>query len=111
MKVLLDECVDWRLSRELLGHEVKTARQMGWSTIKNGELLSLAAKEFEVFVTVDRNLSFQQHLPTFDIAVIVLCGKSNRLADLQLLVPESFFCYRSSQGRCHHAHRSLALRS
>ncbi len=87
MKVLLDECVDWRLLRELVGHEVKTARQMGWATVKNGELLVLAAKEFEVFVTVDRNLSFQQNLPTFDIAVIVLSGSSNRLADLQLLVP------------------------
>jgi len=59
VKVLLDECVDWRLLRSIAGHEVKTARQMGWSTIKNGELLALAAKEFEVFVTVDRNLSFQ----------------------------------------------------
>lgn len=59
MKVFVDECVDWRLSREIVGHDVKTARQLGWSTIKNGELLALAAKEFDVFVTVDRNLSFQ----------------------------------------------------
>lgn len=88
MKVLLDECVDWRLSHEIAGHEVKTARQMGWSTIKNGELLALAAKEFEVFVTVDRNLSFQQKLPAFDIVVIVLRASSNRLADLKPLVPE-----------------------
>ena len=88
MKVLLDECVDWRLSREIVGHEVKTARQMGWSTIKNGELLALAAKEFEVFVTVDRNLSFQQKLPSFDLAVIVLRATSNRLADLKALIPE-----------------------
>ena len=88
MKVLIDECVDWRLSREIVGHEVKTARQLGWSTIRNGELLVLAAKEFQVFVTVDRNLSFQQNLPAFDIAVIVLRAKSNRLADLRPLVPE-----------------------
>ena len=88
MKVPLDECVDWRLSREIVGHEVKTARQMGWSTIKNGELLALAAKEFEVFVTVDRNLSFQQKLPSFDLAVIVLRATSNRLADLKALIPE-----------------------
>ena len=88
MKVLVDECVDWRLSREIVGHDVKTARQMGWSTIKNGELLALAAKEFDVFVTVDRNLSFQQNLPAFAIAVIVLRAKSNRLSELQPLVPE-----------------------
>ena len=88
MKVLLDECVDWRLSRDVVGHEVQTARQMGWSTIRNGELLALASGTFDVFVTVDRNLSFQQNLPTFTIAVIVLRAHSNRLADLQVLVPE-----------------------
>lgn len=88
MKVIVDECVDWRLSREIVGHEVKTARQMGWSTIKNGELLALAAKAFDVFVTVDRNLSFQQNLPAFAIAVIVLRASSNRLSDLQPLVPD-----------------------
>ena len=61
MKVLVDECVDWRLRRDIVGHEVKTARQMGWSAVKNGELLALAQPEFDVFVTVDRNHSFQQH--------------------------------------------------
>ncbi len=88
MKVLVDECIDWRLAREIVGHEVKTARQMGWSTIKNGELLKLAEKEFQVFVTVDRDLSFQQNVPAFAIAVIVMRAKSNRLSDLQPLVPE-----------------------
>ena len=97
MKVLVDECVDWRLCRDVVGHEVKTARQMGWSTIKNGELLALAAKEFDVFVTVDRNLSFQQNLPVFTIAVIVLRAPSNRLADLQPLVLELLACIPSAK--------------
>jgi hypothetical protein len=88
VKVLIDECIDWRLSRDIVGHEVKTARQMGWSTIKNGELLALAANAVDVFVTVDRNLSFQQNLPAFAIAVIILRAPSNRLADLIPLVPE-----------------------
>jgi hypothetical protein len=88
VRVFVDECVDWRLSRDIAGHEVKTARQMGWTTIKNGELLALAANTFDVFVTVDRNLSFQQNLPAFAIAVVVLRARSNRLADLQLLVPD-----------------------
>ena len=92
MKVLVDECVDWRLSRDIVGHEVKTARQMGWSTIRNGELLGFAAKEFDVFVTVDRNLSFQQNLPAFAIAVIVLRARTNRLSDLQLLIPDRLSC-------------------
>jgi predicted nuclease of predicted toxin-antitoxin system len=88
VKVLLDECVDWRLARDIPGHSVKTARQMGWMTIKNGELLALAAAEFDVFVTVDRNLSFQQKLDTYSVAVIVLGATSNRLADLRPLVPK-----------------------
>jgi hypothetical protein len=88
VKVFVDECVDWRLARDIVGHEVRTARQMGWSTLENGELLALAANEFDVFVTVDRNLSFQQHLPAFTIAVIVLRARSNRLADLRPLIPE-----------------------
>jgi hypothetical protein len=87
VKVFLDECVDWRLAREIVGHDVKTARQMGWTTIKNGELLILASQHFDVFVTVDRNLSFQQNLGSFSIAVIVLHARTNRLADLKTLVP------------------------
>ena len=88
MKVLLDECVDWRLARDLLGHEVKTTRQMGWATIKNGELLALASEHFDAFVTVDRKLSFQQNLSAFKIAVVVLRAKTNRLADIRPLVPD-----------------------
>ena len=65
-----------------------TARQMGWASIENGQLLALAAREFDVFVTVDRNLSFQQNLAGLAIAVIVLRAPSNRLADLRRLVPE-----------------------
>ena len=88
MKILLDECVDRRFAKELQGHFVKTVPQMGWATIKNGELLVLAEKEFDVFITVDRNLSFQQNLPKFDIAVLVLQAHSNRLADLKPLAPK-----------------------
>jgi hypothetical protein len=91
VKVFIDECIDWRFARSVTGHETKTARQMGWSPIKNGELLALAARQFDVFLTVDRNLSFQQNLPAVAIAVIVLKARSNRLADLQPLVPELLF--------------------
>ena len=97
MKVFVDECVDWRLSRDLVGHEVKTAHQMGWSTIRNGELLGLAAKDFDVFVTVDRNLSFQQNLPAFAIAVIVLRARTNRLSDLRPLVPDLLACIATAK--------------
>ena len=61
MKVLLDECVDWRLSRDIVGHEVKSARQMGWSAITNGELLTIAA-ELEVEADrIDAELRQQPH--------------------------------------------------
>ena len=88
MKILLDECIDRRLARDLTGHEVKTVPQMGWAGIKNGELLSLAQASFDVFVTVDRNLSFQQNIPRYNIAVVVLRCRTNRLGDLQSLVPQ-----------------------
>jgi hypothetical protein len=57
VKILLDECVDRRLSRGLVGHSVTTVPRKGWSGIKNGELLALAEKEFDIFVTVDRKIS------------------------------------------------------
>jgi hypothetical protein len=89
VRLLLDECIDRRLAKDLAVHEVKTVPQMGWAGIKNGALLTLAEKEFDVFVTVDRNLSFQQNLPNFNIAVLVLHAPSNRLADLRPLAPEA----------------------
>lgn len=69
MKVLLDECVDRRLAGDIVGHDVRTASQMGWTTIKDRELLALATGRFDVFVTVDRNLSFQQNLAPLPISV------------------------------------------
>ncbi|ASC69457.1 hypothetical protein XM38_003840 [Halomicronema hongdechloris C2206] len=87
MRLILDECLDRRLARDLAGHEVKTVPQMGWAGIKNGQLLPLVEEHFDVFITVDRNLAFQQNLLQFSIAVIVLQARSNRLADLQPLVP------------------------
>jgi hypothetical protein len=56
LRILLDECVDWRLARELPGHEVETVKRMGWLSAENGALLTLAAKEFDAFITVDKNL-------------------------------------------------------
>jgi hypothetical protein len=51
---LLDECVDRRLARDIVGHQVSTVPQAGWAAVKNGELLALAEKKFDVFLTVDR---------------------------------------------------------
>ena len=87
MRVLLDECVDARLAASLVAIEVRTVAEQGWTGISNGRLLILAAAEFDVFVTVDQNLPFQQHLPQFDISVILLRAKTNRIVDLVVLVP------------------------
>ena len=84
----MDECIDRRFAKDLGGHDVRTVPQMGWAGIKNGALLTFAEDEFDVFITVDRNLSFQQNLPKFNIAVLVLHATSNRLADLKPLAPK-----------------------
>ena len=87
MKILLDECGDERLAHDFVGHDVLTVRQMGWKGKQNGELLALAERHFEAFVTTDRNLSFQQNLARFRIAVLVLTAPTNRLSDLRPIIP------------------------
>jgi hypothetical protein len=88
MRILLDECVPRRLRRELAGHDVRTVPEMGWSGKKNGELLALMATEgFEVLLTVDQSLRYQQDLQAAGIALIVLVASSNRLAALVPLMP------------------------
>src|SRR4051812_9875053 len=87
MRILLDECVPRPLRNELPGHDVRTVRQMGWSGIQNGDLLRLAEEAFNVFLTVDRNLEYQQNLRSTKIALIVLVAKSNSYEDLRPLIP------------------------
>ena len=70
---------------------------MGWTSIKNGDLLALVAKAFDVFVTVDRNLAFQQHVSAIPVAVVILRAKSNRLTDLRALLPELMRALNSAQ--------------
>ena len=73
-----------RLKSFLLEHDVTTTPQAGWAGITNGELLRRAANEFDVFVTVDRNLAFQQNLA---LPVVVIHARSNKLRDLQQYIP------------------------
>jgi hypothetical protein len=97
VRLFLDECIDWRLARDIVGHDVKTARQMGWTTVQNGALLTLASQHFDVFVTLDQNLSFQQNLDSFSIAVVVLRAKTSRLTDLKPLIPNLLVAIESAQ--------------
>ena len=87
MKVLLDECVPRKLKREIANHEVLTVTEQGWSGVENGELLNLAATEFDIFLTVDQNLSFQQNLRNFNIGIILMVARNNRLKTLLPLMP------------------------
>lgn len=87
MRVLLDECVPRGLRRELPDHEVKTVAEMGWAGVTNGALLRLAEKEFDVFLTVDRNLEYQQDLSGTTLAVILLRAPSNDIVVLRPLLP------------------------
>jgi predicted nuclease of predicted toxin-antitoxin system len=87
MRLLLDESVPAKLRRSLPNHEVRTVVEMGWSGVKNGKLLALAADQFEAFITVDKNLPYQQNLATLPVALIVLDGFSNELHALLPLMP------------------------
>ena len=87
MRVLIDECLDWRLARGLPGHTVTSVQRMGWAGVKNGRLLALAEQQFDVFITGDRNVSFQQDIPQFRIAVVVLAAASTQLKDTLPLMP------------------------
>src|SRR6185295_17688892 len=87
MRVLLDECVPRKLRRELSDHEVFTVTERGWSGVKNGELLALAEAEFDVFLTVDQNLKYQQNLASLSIGLILLVARSNALRALSPLMP------------------------
>ncbi len=87
MRVLLDECVPRALRRDIPGHEVKTVAEAGWAGVKNGELLRLAATAFDVMITVDRNLEYQQSFDGLSLAVIVVHAPSNDIAVLRPLMP------------------------
>lgn len=87
MRLLLDECVPARLRQALPSHQVSTVVQKGWSGIKNGKLLALAAAGFDAFITVDKNLPYQQDTSKLPVAVLVLDAASNELPYLLPLVP------------------------
>lgn len=88
MRVILDECLPRRLGLELSGHIVSTVQGAGWAGISNGKLLARIAGNYDVFITVDKNLPAQQRTAALSFGVIVLRARSNQLADLRPLVPQ-----------------------
>lgn len=87
MRVLLDENIPVGLSDYLHPHHVETVLGRGWSGVKNGELLRRATGEFDVLITMDRNLRYQQPLANQTFGVVLVRARSNRLKDLEVLVP------------------------
>ncbi len=104
MKILLDECLPKKLKREIIGDSVVTLPEQGWAGTKNGKLLKLAEKNFDVFITADQNLTAQQNLAQIDLIIIVLIAKYNCLNTLKPLVNQvnknlelakrRYYCYR-----------------
>ena len=88
MRILLDESLPRELKEEFPGHDVETVHDAGWAGLKNGELLRRAAERFDLFVTADQNLQYQQNLGALPLSVAVLVAKTNRIQDLRPLAPE-----------------------
>jgi predicted nuclease of predicted toxin-antitoxin system len=87
MKILLDECLPRQFRREFPDHDVTTVAAMGWAGTKNGALLRLAADAgFDMFITIDGNMEYQQHLRMPNMTVILLTAADNRLATLRPLM-------------------------
>lgn len=88
MKILIDECLPRKLKWELSAHDVQTVPEAGWSGKKNGELLRLMAGVFDVFITLDSNMCYQQALQDVPVRFVVLSAINNKRETLVLLMPE-----------------------
>ena len=87
MRILLDESVPNRLGALLTGHTATSVQRRGWTSVKNGKLLALAAREFDLVLTADRGMEYQQNLAILPVSIVVVVARSNRLEDLAPLVP------------------------
>ncbi len=88
MRVLLDECLPRKLKQECIGHVAVTVPENGWAGTKNGALLRLAEQSFDVFVTADQNVQYQQNLRSTVLGIVVLIAPNNRLETLLPLIPK-----------------------
>ena len=87
MRLLLDECVTRKLKGDLAGHDVRTVAEAGYDGLKNGVLLRAASGNFDVLITVDRNLPFQQNIQTLQLGIIILATRGIRYEYLKSLTP------------------------
>ncbi len=90
MKLLLDECLPRKLKNEFVGHEVLTVNEAGFRGLKNGKLIQTASEDgFEVLVSVDKNIEYQQNKANLEIAILVLSARSNRIESLLPIMNEA----------------------
>ena len=87
-RVLFDEDVPRQLRRDLPEFEIRTVQEEGWSSTKNGDLLRLSATAFEVFVTADKRLRYQQNIARYSVGVVVIATRDTRLPRLQQVLDE-----------------------
>jgi hypothetical protein len=100
MKILLDECVTKRLRQHLPEHEVLTVSQMKWNGFRNGQLMAKAAAEqFDLLLTIDKNLRFQQNINKQDLIVVVIDSPSSKLEDILTLLPQFFIQLQTFEKR------------
>jgi predicted nuclease of predicted toxin-antitoxin system len=88
MRVLLDECLPEGLRAELPGHRVLTVREAGLAGKKDGDLLTAASGRFDVFITMDRSLQWQQRVSAFHLGVVIIRARSNSLLSIRPLLPD-----------------------
>jgi predicted nuclease of predicted toxin-antitoxin system len=88
MRILVDESLPRRLVDEITGHAASTVTESGWSGLENGDLLHAAVGQFDVFLTADQNLEYQQNLGELPLAVVVLVAFNNKLETIRPLLPE-----------------------
>ena len=97
MRILLDESLPRPLAKLMVGHDVRTVTEMKGTRLSNGVLLRQAATEFDVLLTADQNIEFQQNLKTLPMAVVVLVAESNRLESLEPLIPAVLQAFQTLQ--------------
>lgn len=89
MKILLDECVTKHLKPHLINHQVSTVRELGWSGVKNGKLMTLCVENgFDILLTIDKNLQHQQNLETYPIIIVILNSSTSKVEELLTFLPE-----------------------
>ena len=97
MNLLLDECLPRKLKFLFPGHQCTTVREAGFGSKENGELLALAEGSYDVLITIDKNIRYQQHMTGRRIAIMIIRAYSNDISDIEPRIPEALIALQSIQ--------------